>query len=357
MKITPVAGSGVPSAQSSTPTNTDRLLRAKAIASGQTLEDVPHGTGDPQADRIQQNIKKIKMRTQVSTNRPIEEQSLEVTAPNPLEVSAEAGATEELHSDPQVPTADANEPAPVVEATKPLSPQFAALAKAKRALQVKERELVEREKALQGQSSDFKAEDYISKADLAANPLKVFEAGISYDQLTEAILANQAGAMPEIQALKAEIKALKDDMTGQLTERDKLSEQQVLGQMRRDVDALTQSGEQFEAIRLAKAQQDVVDLIHRAWKETGDIMDMNEAAQLVEDQLIEEASPFAQLKKVQSRLKPEETTQPQLEQKPLVQKPGTKVMRTLTNRDNARPGAMDRRSRALAAWNGNNKRG
>ncbi len=56
------------------------------------------------------------------------------------------------------------------EVTQPLSPQFAALAKQRRALQVKEREIADREKALQGQSSTQGAG--IDVARLKSDPVK-----------------------------------------------------------------------------------------------------------------------------------------------------------------------------------------
>src|SRR5271170_7345891 len=128
MKISPLA-QGASVAPTIGQTDPGKIERAKAIAAGQ---EPPPSSGDSQVDRTQANIKKIKMKTQVSTNRhelPIEE------------VAQETPVAE-------IPTADVVEPAQVVEETKPLSPQFVALAKKQRALQVKERELFQREEAL-----------------------------------------------------------------------------------------------------------------------------------------------------------------------------------------------------------------
>lgn len=333
MKVSPLAqGTGVPAASDvGNPGRTaspDKLQRAKAIAMGEAIEEVP-STGDPQVDKI--NQKRIKMKTQMSTNR--EEPVLEVPVEPLVEESPKSPIVE--------PT--------VAEETQPLSPQFAALAKTKRALQVKERELAQREADLKTKVPNL--DEYVSKADLKANPLKIFETGITYDQLTEAILNNPNAGSSEIAALKADIQALKEGLDTKFNERDQLSEKQVLSQMKRETDLLTAEGEQFEAIRKARAQQDVVDLIHRTWKDSGEILDVRDAAELVENQLIDEALPFAQIKKLQSRLAPQETPQPE------VPKPGTKVMRTLTNRDSARPVASDRRARAIAAFTGQLKRG
>lgn len=259
------------------------------------------------------------------------------------------------------PIPDTNEPAVVAEETKPLSPQFAALAKAKRALQVKERELAQREAQLKNQSPAGN-EDLISK--LKANPLSVMlENGVTYDQLTEAIMAQQNGATPEIIALKAELAALKEHVGNQFTQRDQFAEQQVLADLTREAKALTAQGDTFEAVRAAEAESQVVKLVHRVYKngwpeqgyKPGEVMDLEKAAEFVENQLIDEAVPFAKLSKVQSRLTPKEAAQVEV-QLPSTPKPNTKVMRTLTNRDTASP-IIDRRSRAIAAMQGTLKKG
>jgi hypothetical protein len=335
MKISPIVGTGVPSAQVNglEGSNHTRIERAKQIASGQTPIEEQIQTGNPQVDAL--NARRIKMKTQVSTNRQdlIEQPVVESLVEQSLD------------------KLDTNEPVEVVEETKPLSPQFAALAKAKRALQVKEREIAEREAALKTQNPAGN-EDLIAK--LKSNPLGVMlENGVTYDQLTEAIIAQQSGATPEINALKAEMKALKEDLSGQFTTRDQQAEQQVLADIKREAIQLAK-GEQFEAIREAKAENQVVELIHRTWKKTGEILDTQEAAELVENQLIDEALPFAKLSKVQKRLTPAQAAQ--VEAQLPSNKPGTKIMRTLTNRDTASP-IMDKRARAIAAMQGTLKKG
>src|ERR1700722_8872618 len=116
MKISPLAqGSGV--APQEAQRDPDKVARAKAIASGQTPVDVPQGTGDLQVDRAQASMKRIKMKTQVSTNRD----------DVPLQAIVEPVVSEQ----PKIDNLDASEPAQGAEETKPLSPQFAALAKAK----------------------------------------------------------------------------------------------------------------------------------------------------------------------------------------------------------------------------------
>jgi hypothetical protein len=339
MKISPLAAGQnvqVNGAEAGTISPT-RLERAKQIAQGIEPTEQVQSSGDARVDEL--NVRKIKMRTNATTNR------------EDLVVPEEPG----VEASPVIDNPDINESGTVAEETKPLSPQFAALMKAKRALQVKERELATREAALKTQSPAGN-EDLLAK--LKANPLNVLlENGVTYDQLTADIIAQQNGATPEIQALKAEMKALKEELNGQFVSRDQLAEQQVLSDIKKEAIALASEGDEFQAIRQARAYEDVKELVHRTWKKgwpdkgypPGHVLDTAEAAQFVENQLIEEALPFAKLKKIQERLTPAEAAQ--VVAQPPTLKPNTKVMRTLTNRDSASP-VMDRRARAIAAMKG-----
>lgn len=342
MKITPLAqGTGVPAASGSAigrSASPERIAAAKAIFSG---EQPTEASGDAQVDRIQNNRNSIKMKTQRSTNRH----------ENPVEEVVEALT--------EVPKPLTDEPAQETEETRPLSPQFAALMKQKRALQVKEREIATREEALRTQSqSPAGNDDYISKAELIANPLKIFDAGITYDQLTEAILNGPSSTLDPVKLREDLKRELKEELLGEFTSRDQQTETQVLGEIKKEALALTAEGDDFEAIRGERAHDQVVKLVHKVYKEgwddkgfpAGHILDTREAAQIVEDFLQDEAFQKAQYKKVQSRLSPQQVAA----QIP-AQKPGTKIMRTLTNRDTASP-ILDKRARAIAAMQGTLKR-
>lgn len=320
----------------------ERMARAKAAALGQKA---PETIPDLQVERAQNSIKKIKMRTQVSPDRHLKLEEVPVTteiAPPMVEAPLEAVA-------PSDSLASTEPVVEVTEDTKPLSPQFAALAKQKRALQLKEQEILAREKVLETSSGDTKSlEEYRNR--IKANALSVLmEEGVTYDQLTEQILAsNQEN--PDLSSLKAEIKALKEGLDNQsktMTDREVQAEQQVLAQIGRDVTSLISQGDDYEMTREAGYGQKVVELIHRTFKEKGEYLDTSEAAALIEKELLEEALKFANLKKVQNRLKPPaqtQTVQPD--------RPGTKTMRTLTNRDGSSSTSMSKRERAIAAMEG-----
>lgn len=241
---------------------------------------------------------------------------------------------------PQLSIPDANETKAVPEATEPLSPQFAELAKRRRALQVKERELSDREKAFSSQSQ---GSDKIDLAQLKSEPLKVLlDAGVTYDQLTEAILADRSGN--ETRALKTEIESLKQEIDKKFVDKETQAEQQVLAEMRREAKKLTAEGETFELVRATRSVPDVMELIERTYRTTGEVLEVTEACQLVEDALLDRYSQLANLKKIQSRFAP-----------PVQQLPQRQGMRTLTNKDTASI-PLTAKQRALAAFHGTLKK-
>lgn len=342
MKTTPIASgqaTGQPGATNAQTNgrsaSSERLAAAKAIASGKSPMSIqPSDTPvDPMIQRQQLDVRKLKMKTNFTTNRPIEEAS---------DPNNQAAAPDNAIPDAAVTT----QAAP--EETKPLSPQFAALQKQKRALQVKERELADREAKLAQQPQNTG----VDAAKLQADPLSVLrEQGVLdnpnfYTALTEHVLANQ-GANPEILNLKQELKAMKEGIDKSLSDRDVQAEQQVYAEMRREATGLVASGDTYEMIRETKSLPDVMKLIERTWKEQGEVLDVTEALNLIETDLITESLKIANIKKVQGRLQP--TPQPQQQQ------PQQRTMRTLTNRDGVIP-QMDRRSRAIAAANGTLKK-
>lgn len=272
---------------------------------------------DPQAARIQ-SVRSLKMNTQATPGV--------VPQTEPLPISDKEDGAE-----------------PVVEGTQPLSPQYAALAKQKRALQVKERELADREKALASQPS----QSGVDLARLKSEPLSVLlEAGVTYDQLTEAILANQGNNGPELQALQAKIAALEEGIDKRFTDKATQEEQSVLAEMRKEATRLSAEGDTYELVRETGSVPQVMELIEKTYRTSGEVMNVSEAMQLVEDELITESLKLAALKKVQGRLQPEPA--------PVVP-PQQRPMRTLTNRDTSTV-PMSRRERALLAFSGQLKK-
>ena len=227
--------------------------------------------------------------------------------------------------------------APAVEATQPMSPQLALIAKQRRALQAKERELETKRKELESMASGRPGLDV---ARLKSEPLRVLlENGVTYDQLTEAILANQGNS--EVDALKTELKALKQGLDQKFLDRDAQAEKQVLAEMQREAQQIVKTNDEYELIRETNRVPTVMKLIERTYKETGEVLDVPQALKLVEDELFKDAQKLAKLKKLQAQMSP------------LAQPPQTRPtgMRTLTNKDTASV-PMGRQQRALAAFYG-----
>lgn len=226
-------------------------------------------------------------------------------------------------------------------ATQPLSPQLALLAKQRRALQVRERELRQREQAMQSQTG----QSMIDSARLKSEPLSVLlENGVTYDQLTEAILANSGQGNSEINSLKAEIEALKKGVDQKFIDQNTQAEQQVLAEMKREANQLVRD-DNFEFIRETRSVPTVMDLIEKTYRKTGEVLDVSEAMRLVEDELYKDAQRLASLKKMQLQ---QVQQQPQPQQRQY-------GMRTLTNRHTSSV-PLSAKERALAAFNGTLRR-
>lgn len=320
MKITPVTqssgqvGQALGSVDVGRTADPIKMERARQIAQG---KQVPEAPADPQVERLQQNVRKIKMRTQQSTHRD----------DDPVEVVDEAQAVDASTISESV------EP-PAVEATQQLSPQFAALAKQKRALQL-ERAEFEKQKTSLPQGN----EELVAR--LKAQPLDVLlEHGVTYDQLTEAILGGQQGN-PEIQELKAKIKALEEGVDSKFQSRETAQEEAALTEMLYEAESLAKEGDAFELIRERNAYDQVLRLIHSTYKQSGRVLDVQEAMNTIENQLLSDAEKLAGLSKVRNKFAPP-PLQPQQPQR---------QMRTLTARDSS-AAPMSARQRAIAAFQG-----
>lgn len=228
------------------------------------------------------------------------------------------------------------------EATeKPISPQFAALAK-------QERQLRKARQELKAQQDAWKAEQasFVSKDILKTDPLKALsEAGISYEKLTELQLGQIAPDPNQTLLNKiAELEAKLASVDEQFTKRDTQAYDAAVNQIRNDVKLLVDSDDTFETIRATGEQESVVELIKKVFDAEGTILSVEEASKLVEEKLLErklkEVETLTKLSKIKSRLSkpaenPEEATQVQQPQKQPTLSNQAAVSRPLSARERA----------------------
>lgn len=321
MKISPVVGTPTIPNPSATGLSPEKLAAIKAMAGNQPKEEketIKLG------ELPNSNTQRIKMNVNRSTTMPIE---------TPPVVEENAPPLEEVKEPEAVGVPDNGVQAkPSPEAIGTVSPELAQLAKEKRAFQLEKAEW-EKTKAPQI------PEGYIKAEDLKTNALKVLqEQGVTYEQLTNEILGQQS-QQPAI-----DLKSIREDLLKAVDEKlagkDSQQEDAVYGFMKKEVDKLCFSSEKYKFIRENKAQDKVMDLVKREWRENENILDEVEAMDLIEAELREDARRYV---KMMGELEPTEAPEEQPPVQDTVQKP-----KTLTNKDSARP-VMSRRQRAIAA--------
>ncbi len=344
MKITPVGSQPTTTAGTDAGVTVSTSKRARAIqaAEGKQVSETPMpDRGPPQEEKTEQSLKRIKMKTQRSVYRDDPAAQAAIEAQPQTEQSNIVNKIEQDQSGK--------------EETIPLDPQVALEMKYKRTLQKIAQEKDARIKDLEaklagGNTANFNPDEYIRISDIQANPLSIIEKGVTYDQLTEAVLSDQSNAKnPSFIKLQSEIAAVKASLEDQAklqTERDELTKKQVLFQMEKDAQALAARSDEYELVRTTGAVKDVVRLIDKTYEKTGEVLDVDEAMKLVEAELENDAMLFTKSKKVMSKLGIAQTEQRQTQNQNTV-----RPMRTLTNRDNAAP-VLDRRARAINAFYG-----
>lgn len=205
------------------------------------------------------------------------------------------------------------------EASEELKPKeegpsrLALLAKKEAVLRRQAQELKREKEALAARQLEYEASS-IPKSSLAerfkTDPLGLMtEHGVTYEQLTQAILNQPNPQNPEMMKIQQELKELKNaqsQMTTKAEEQQKASYEQALNQIRNDTKILIASDPEYEMIKETESSEAVVELIRETFEKTNQLLSVEEAAKEVENYLIEEAMKMAQLKKVKARLTPAE---------------------------------------------------
>ncbi len=214
-------------------------------------------------------------------------------------------------------TQSTTEAAPAGEATTtetapaeaPDDPQFAAkfAALARDERKTREgRESLKRDKAAmveaQAELQAFKEMQAAAKD----NPALMFEQfGVKPEDLIKSALAagEEPTAESQIAGLTTKLAAMETANTAAAAEATKATEQATVKKYEADiVNYLKSEPEKYEAVNMFDAQQDVADLVVLAWQNDGIQLKVEEAAQKIEDYLVEQAQKATKL----SKLKPAE---------------------------------------------------
>lgn len=249
-----------------------------------------------------------------------------------------------------------------------LSRQFAQLARQERALRAKAQQQDQaykaREQALAAREAELATKGQtpqgISLERIKQDALSVLaEAGVSYDDLTQQIISRQP-VDPQLQAHinRLEAKLAEMEESGKTAQKTQQEQQQAqyqaaVAQIQKDAKALVMNNpEEYEAIHKTGTVKEIVNLIVKTHEKTGEILSVEEAAQEVENYLIEENLNMANsINKIKNRLK--QNAQPA---KPEVKQQATQPqtqpgMKTLTNAA-ASSRKLSAKERAILAFKG-----
>ncbi len=263
-------------------TSRAEALKARLMNKSPTQPVVPRPMGSTARREEMSKLNKFTAPTQAQpqmTGR-IDGQALSDIAPPPSGLAAgqEAVQTPNTVEAPKAP-AEAN--------SEPLSPQAASLARKEMQVRKAQRDL----KAAQDAWKQDQA-NYVTKDRITTETLKVLsEAGITPDKLVE-LQINQASANDPQQALlnriadlETKLLGITDPENGTLAQRDKAAYQSAVKQIRSDAKLLVDSNPEFETIKSEGQTEEVVKLITAVFDEEGEILDVEEAASLIEAKL------------------------------------------------------------------------
>lgn len=262
----------------------------------------------------------------------------------------------------EVKTVGVPEGAPKQSAEPPVAPpiddkKVSELAKAEKERRTRDREI----KALRAELDALKAPKPRSEADireeLKAQLLKdPTSLGLSYEQLSQTYLQQPSPEEQRFQALQQQIEAERSERS-KLEQSIKDSQTKAfdgaIKQISSQVAQLVATDDAYEGIRVGGAQEAVVQLIKDTYQEDGTVLDVEEAAAAIEEQIVEQARAFSKLKKLQAvEVAPQAAEGNPQTQSPAPQKPLTTLTNAMVQTSKPYLSKQERMARAVAAFNG-----
>lgn len=194
---------------------------------------------------------------------------------------------------------------------EPLSDKYAALARRERQLRNDIRAFKEQQaQAAAKPTATFDESKYIP-VDALENDLlgTLSQRGYSYDKIVEQALNAQTqdpATKAALARLEAQIRASDERNTklqASLEEQQTSQRKQAVSQIKAEASSLVKNDPNFETIKETNSIDDVVELIEKTFDQDGILLSVEEAAQAVEDHLLEEAMKLTKIGKIQQRLK------------------------------------------------------
>lgn len=359
MKITPVAGPNHQHApiQQTTTNNSDARSRAIAALTGTSQAGNTQGNAQEHPVANANNISAEEVSAVRAQSQETTENINNVT---PIEDTT----TPAVEAKP--PQVDPETDKKFQELTRQERIARAKVVKMQTEMKAAQDALNAREAALAAREAKLDPTQYIEKSRFKADPLSVMaENEVSYDTVTEQLLKHQPKD-PRVEAQISRLEQTIKNLEAKLDNGEKAQAEQrtadyqnALKQIERDTTQLVKSDpETYEAIAKTGSEKAVTKLIERTYREAGVLLSIEEAAEQVEEELVEQGiKTYSNIDKIKKRLAATAnastaTAKPQDKKieaaKPQQTQP---QMKTLTNAQ-ASTRKLSARERALLAFKG-----
>ena len=226
---------------------------------------------------------------------------------------------QEVVEEHQAPEEEIKIDEPIEQEEDQFSKKFAALSRKEKAMREREdqysRKIEELERRLEEMSRKPEPEkkpEIPLEWRLKQNPLKALEEmGLGYDQLTELAL-NDGKLTPDLQMqlirseLENDYKSKFEELENRLQEREEAETEakyeNAKNNFMSEIESKVASDSRFELINSSNGEELVYNVIEEHYNETGNILEIDEAAQAVEEYLEAEVEKMLKLEKVSRKL-------------------------------------------------------
>ena len=226
---------------------------------------------------------------------------------------------QEVVEEHQAPEEEVKIDEPIEQEEDQFSKKFAALSRKEKAMREREDQYSRKIEDLERRLEEMNRKPEPEKKPeiplewrLKQNPLKALEEmGLGYDQLTELAL-NDGKLTPDLQMqlirseLENDYKSKFEELENRLQEREEAEVEAKYENAKHnfmsEIESAVASDEKYELINSSNGEELVYNVIEEHYNETGNILEIDEAAQAVEEYLEAEVEKMLKLEKVSRKL-------------------------------------------------------